>query len=99
MLEIAMDSPTGVTAPPDEADWRELAEHIEQAFGQLAHDPLVALTQLHEIEQQASALIDRVMEHAVREARQSGKSWAEIAVATDVTRQAAWRRWFDRGIR
>lgn len=99
MLENAMDSPTGVTAPPSEKDWLALADRIEQAFGLLAHDPLVALTQLHEIEQHASALIDRVMEHAVREARQSGKSWAEVAVATDVTRQAAWRRWFDRGIR
>jgi hypothetical protein len=171
MLEIAMDSPTGVNAPPNEKDWLALGQLIEQAFGLLSRDPLMALAQLAEAEAQVNTLLDqmtahalrgakppddaddyekkskwaeieaviglrhdptarqrityagrlvsagsplmalqqlheverhsldRVMEHAVREARQSGKSWAEIAVATDVTRQAAWRRWFDRGIR
>ncbi|HKM55235.1 MAG TPA: hypothetical protein VJY33_17655 [Isosphaeraceae bacterium] len=95
-----MNFPSGVAAPPSEVDWRRLGERIEQAKALLGTDPLFALAQLVQAEEDANALLDRVMEHAVREARRTGKTWAEIAVATGVKdRQAAWRRWTDRGIR
>jgi len=40
-------------------------------------------------------LLDQVEFEAVRAARRSGKSWAEIAVKLGVTRQSAWERWRD----
>jgi sugar phosphate isomerase/epimerase len=100
MLGSIMNPPTtaaGRTAGETDADWQQLAERIETARALLSSDPLMALSQLVEAE---AALSDRVMEHAVRAARAAGATWAEIAVATGVKdRQAAWRRWTDRGIR
>src|SRR5699024_6907789 len=38
-------------------------------------------------------LLDQVELVAVRTARRSGKSWAEVATRLGVTRQSAWERW------
>jgi hypothetical protein len=40
-------------------------------------------------------LLDQAELDAVRAARRSGKSWAEIATRLGVTRQSAWERWRD----
>jgi PASTA domain len=40
-------------------------------------------------------LLDQAEMAAVRDARQHGKSWAEIAVTLGITRQSAWERWRD----
>lgn len=40
-------------------------------------------------------LLDRAEFEAVRDARQQGRSWSEIAVRLGVTRQSAWERWRD----
>ncbi len=40
-------------------------------------------------------MLDQAELEAVRAARLSGKSWAEIAAHLGVTRQSAWERWRD----
>jgi hypothetical protein len=40
-------------------------------------------------------LLDQAELGAVRTARQSGKSWAEIGTMLGMTRQSAWERWHD----
>ncbi len=40
-------------------------------------------------------MLDQAELEAVRAARLSGKSWAEIATHLGVTRQSAWERWRD----
>jgi hypothetical protein len=75
----------------------QLDEHTRAAKRLMSTDPLMALAQLSEIE---NDLLEPAMEHAVAEARRAGATWAEIAAATSVKdRQAAWRRWAGRGIR
>jgi hypothetical protein len=93
-----MDLPT--IAPAGQAGWLELAERTAAAQKLAADDPLMALAQMTQVEEDAEALLAHEMEYLVRQARESGKTWAEIAAATGVKdRQAAWRRWTDRGIR
>ena len=55
-------------------------------------DPILALRALGTIEHEA----DRVMRECVEDCRKSGHSWAEIAEALGVTRQAVQRRFGNR---
>jgi PASTA domain len=54
-------------------------------------DPLEALADLGA----GRRLLDEAEMEAVRAARRSGRSWAEIATKLGVTRQSAWERWRD----
>ena len=99
MLGTEMDLSAAPDAPPVEADWLRVAERIEEAEKRLADDPLDGLAELKAAEEEARTLADRALEHGVRWARSAGKSWTEIAQVMGVARQAAWRRFTDRGIR
>jgi DNA invertase Pin-like site-specific DNA recombinase len=54
-----------------------------------AGDPLKALGDLRTVR----AYLDEREIEFVQWARQGNKSWAEIAAAVGITRQAAWERW------
>src|SRR5215217_1258052 len=98
MLEAGMEQHTD-GAPPGEAEWSELGDRIEQAKRLLSADPLLALAQLEAVTDDAGDVLDELMTYAVTEARQKGYTWREIAAVTGVEdRQAAWRRWTDKGV-
>lgn len=41
------------------------------------------------------SLLNTAEYNAVHTARRHGRSWREIAVALDITRQAAWEKWHE----
>ena len=74
--------------------WERLAEWHHEHLGPRAHpgggdDALDALADVGTVRR----LLDQVELVAVRTARRSGKSWAEVATRLGVTRQSAWERW------
>ncbi|HET8581836.1 MAG TPA: PASTA domain-containing protein [Jatrophihabitans sp.] len=74
--------------------WDRLAEWHREHLGPRAHpgggdDALDALADVGTVRR----LLDQVELVAVRTARRSGKSWAEVATRLGVTRQSAWERW------
>ncbi len=83
-----MDDDDGQWKSGDRA-WRRL---VAQAFGTDIDSVATALSALDDV-QLLRRLLDRTELAAVRQARTSGSSWAEIAVRVGTTRQAAWERW------
>jgi hypothetical protein len=68
---------------------RRLAANSERPRGD--DDGLASLSDIGVVRR----LLDQAELAAVRTARRSGKSWAEIATHLGVTRQSAWERWRD----
>jgi hypothetical protein len=64
------------------------ADPSPESRGQAAVDALADIAAMRR-------QLDRAEFTAVRRARRSGKSWAEIATMLGVTRQSAWERWRD----
>lgn len=77
--------------------WREGRRAIDQLARWYADreragaDPLAALSEIGLLRR----LLDEAELEAVRSARRSGRSWAEIATKLGVSRQSAWERWRD----
>jgi transposase-like protein len=69
--------------------WRRLAANSERPRGD--DDGLASLSDIGVVRR----ILDQAELAAVRTARRSGKSWAEIATHLGVTRQSAWERWRD----
>jgi len=69
--------------------WRRLAANSERPRGD--DEGLVSLSDIGVVRR----MLDQAELAAVRTARRSGKSWAEIATQLGVTRQSAWERWRD----
>jgi transposase-like protein len=69
--------------------WRRLAANSERPRGD--DDGLASLSDIGVVRR----MLDQAELAAVRTARRSGKSWAEIATQLGVTRQSAWERWRD----
>jgi hypothetical protein len=69
--------------------WRRLASN--SGYPSAEDDGLAALADLGVVRR----MLDQAESEAVRAARLSGKSWAEIATRLGVTRQSAWERWRD----
>ena len=69
--------------------WRRLAANSERPRGD--DDGLASLSDIGAVRR----MLDQAELAAVRTARRSGKSWAEIATHLGVTRQSAWERWRD----
>ncbi len=80
-----------------ERGWRRLTlwvggDHAAPDGGGPAHSAaLDALTDIGDLRRS----LDEAELAAVRQARTSGVSWAEIATRLGITRQAAWERWRD----
>jgi PASTA domain-containing protein len=77
--------------------WSRLENWYQDALMPLPDEPESGLRALRALEDSGLVrrLLDQVEFEAVRAARRSGKSWAEIAVKLGVTRQSAWERWRD----
>jgi transposase-like protein len=77
--------------------WREgrrAVEHLARWYAdrdRAGADPLAALSDVGLLRR----LLDEAELEAVRSARRSGRSWAEIATKLGVSRQSAWERWRD----
>jgi DNA invertase Pin-like site-specific DNA recombinase len=69
--------------------WRRLAANSERPGGD--DDGLASLSDIGVVRR----MLDQAELAAVRTARLSGKSWAEIATHLGITRQSAWERWRD----
>jgi hypothetical protein len=69
--------------------WRRLASNSERPGGD--DDGLASLSDIGVVRR----TLDQAELAAVRTARHTGKSWAEIATHLGVTRQSAWERWRD----
>ena len=69
--------------------WRRLASSSKRASDD--EDGLATLSDIGVVRR----MLDQAELAAVRTARLSGKSWAEIATHLGVTRQSAWERWRD----
>ncbi len=59
--------------------------------GDEGEQALLALTDIGALRR----LLDQTEFEAIRIARRSGRSWAEVAVRLGITRQSAWERWQD----
>jgi transposase-like protein len=68
--------------------WDELSDWFHTQDG----DPLDALGDIGALR----GLLDQAELEAVRAARRSGRSWADVAARLGVTRQSVWERWRDR---
>lgn len=73
-------------------DGRRAVERLARWYGDRRHaDPLDALGEIGTVRR----LLDEVELEAVRDARRTDRSWAEIATRLGISRQAAWERWRD----
>jgi hypothetical protein len=97
MLEVGMEQHTDEL--PDRPEWDKLGDRMERAKRIMDADPLVALALLRAVAHDADDITAELMTAIVNTARQKGYKWREIAVASGVEdRQAAWRRWTDKGV-
>jgi hypothetical protein len=76
----------------DRVPVEELVARIEQA----ADDPLQRLDQAIALREALAADADRVTDHFVGQARDSGQSWTSIGARLGVSKQAARKRFADR---
>lgn len=76
--------------------WKRLTHWDQYGLGQepsgdVGDDAVAALSDISAMRRQ----LDRAEFTAVRRARRSNRSWAEIATVLGITRQSAWERWRD----
>lgn len=84
-----METPTaGPIAPPARHDWQELARRVDAVRELSATDPLMALAQMTQLQEDAGALATHEMERLMRLAHEDGKSWGEIVAVTGLTEEA-----------
>jgi ATP-dependent Clp protease ATP-binding subunit ClpA len=76
----------------DSASLEELIARVEEA----AEGPLERLDQAIAVRESLAADADRVMDHFVGQARESGESWTAIGDRLGISRQAARQRFADR---
>lgn len=85
-----MNLPSIQDASPVEYDWLAVAHRIEQA--QRLQDPLMALAWLADVEDQVKSLVGRALQDGVRQAREAGKTWAEIEIAFGLDERSTARQ-------
>lgn len=89
--KVLLDEGHSGTGPDQRRSVEAVFALVVEADAMINGDPSTTLDE-------RNGLLDRVAKYAVQQARDQGMTWAEIADATHVPRQAAWRRWKARGI-
>lgn len=76
----------------------DLAQHVADIHRRTDGDELDRLAEAKRVSRAIHASGDSVVDHFVREARDAGRTWAEIAAIFGVSKQAAQQRSFRRSL-